>query len=350
MKFVKFPSVEQIRHAIRHVRDVIRFDGLDQNGEPTYSEKTFPTLKFRGYVKLHGTNAAIGYDTQGNERWYQSRSRLITPDDDNQGFAEFATGLGDKVHTRILTDILEEVCPRSEPIPDRVVVYGEWCGRGIMKGVAVNGLDKMFCPFAVRTFYSDGREEWVDVDDLELWNEDARMFNISYFYSHELDIDFNRPEVAQNRIVDAVKRVEDECPVGQHFGVSGVGEGLVYHCLHPDWNDSGTWFKAKGEKHSTSRVKTINAVDVESIQRMDKFIESVVTPARLEWAINDLINEQRLPLEMTSMGQFIRTVYNDVLKEERDVISTSSVDPKKIGSAVANRVRPWFVERVNSDV
>ncbi len=44
----KFPSIEQFRHAVRAVRDRASF-----NGTPV------PTLRFRGTVKLHGTNAGI---------------------------------------------------------------------------------------------------------------------------------------------------------------------------------------------------------------------------------------------------------------------------------------------------
>jgi hypothetical protein len=116
------------------------------------------------------------------------------------------------------------------------------------------------------------------------------------------------------------------------------------------WNDSGTWFKCKGEKHSVSKVKTLAAVDVEAVENMREFVKSVVTEARLEQGLDNLVREQLLPFEMKSMGDFIRWVYNDVLKEEMDTIIANQIDPKKLGSAIANEARPWFIKKFNEGV
>ena len=62
-KMIKFPSIEQFRNVIRHVKSKAQFVGKDENGDPVYDQSIpLPTLQFCGTVKLHGTNAGIVYD------------------------------------------------------------------------------------------------------------------------------------------------------------------------------------------------------------------------------------------------------------------------------------------------
>ena len=47
----------------------------------------------------------------------------------------------------------------------------------------------------------------------------------------------------------------------------------------------------------------INAVDIEAIESLNNLVDAIVTERRLEWAADNLVREQLLPLEMPSMGQ-----------------------------------------------
>lgn len=86
----KFPSIEQFRNTIRTVTDRARYAGRDENGDPIFNlHASLPTITFTGTVKLNGTNAGIEYDTATGEIRYYSRERIITPGDDNAGFAAF---------------------------------------------------------------------------------------------------------------------------------------------------------------------------------------------------------------------------------------------------------------------
>jgi hypothetical protein len=91
-------------------------------------------------------------------------------------------------------------------------------------------------------------------------------------------------------------------------------------------------------------------VDVEAVENIRAFVAATVTEARLEQGLDNLVREQLLPFEMKSMGDFIRWVYNDVLKEEMDTIVASQIDPKKLGGAIANEARPWFIKKFNEGV
>lgn len=345
---IKFPSIEQFRAVIRHVKTHAQYAGKDENGDVIYDQsKPIPTLKFRGTVKLHGTNAGIVYDVATDTFTYQSRERVLSLTQDNAGFM-----LAQMKHENVWRDVAHQVTREIMPHRNvtKVAIFGEWCGSGIQKGVALTQLPKMFIIFAVKAILEDDTTLWVPVGEIDLHLPDSNLFNIDTFPTYEIEIDFKHPELAQNKMIEITEEVEKECPVGKYFGVSGIGEGVVWTCVSDGWNDSGTWFKVKGEKHSVSKVRTLAAVDVEAVATLKAFVDSVVTEARLEQGLDNLVREQLKPVEMTSMGDFLRWVYNDVIKEETDTIVASGIDPKKLGSAIANVARPWFVKKVNEGV
>jgi len=122
----------------------------------------------------------------------------------------------------------------------------------------------------------------------------------------------------------------------------------VWACVAgPPWNDAGTWFKVKGEAHSASKVKTLAAVDVEAIESIRELVDIVVTESRLEQGLYHLVHEQLKPFEMKSLGDFIKWVQNDILKEELDTLIASGIEPKKINGPIANKARPWYIEKLN---
>jgi hypothetical protein len=345
---IKFPSIEQFRNVIRHVKTHAQYAGKDENGDAIFDpSKPIPTLKFRGTVKLHGTNAGIVYDVATDSFSYQSRERVLSLTQDNAGFM-LAQMKNEEIWRDVANQAIREILPSMSIA--KVAIFGEWCGAGIQKGVALTELPKMFVVFAVKVVFTDETTRWLPVGEFDIHYEEDRVFNIDTFPTFEVEIDFNHPELAQNKMIEITEEVEKECPVGKYFGVSGIGEGVVWTCVADGWNDSGTWFKVKGEKHSVSKVKTLAAVDVEAVATMKAFVESVVTEARLEQGLDNLVREQLKPVEMTSMGDFIRWVFNDVLKEEQDTIVASGIDPKKLGGPIANAARPWFVKKVNEGV
>ena len=343
----KFPSIEQFRNVIRNVTAKARWVGRDENGDPVFDRNVaLPTLTFEGTVKLHGTNAGIVFDIDSREITYQSRERVLSLTQDNAGFMLYMSSIQNTIY-QIFDDIWVPTGTK------KIALYGEWCGQGIQKGVAISELPKMFVIFGIKAISEDGEGEWLDLSSYDLNDisfPDQRIYSIFDFPNYEIKIDFEKPEVAQNEMIKITEAVEAECPVGKAFGVSGIGEGVVWKCSTPGWTSSDFMFKVKGEKHSVSKVNTLAAVDVEKIANQRAFIESVVTEARLEQGVDNLVREQLLPLEMTSMGAFIRWVYNDVVKEEMDTIVANQYDPKKLGGPIADVARKWFVNRLNTNV
>ena len=320
---IKYPSIEQLRSVVREVKSRHDFQGKDENGDAIYQHTSpYPTLEFQGTVKVHGTNASVIRTVDG-EKIYQSRNRVLSLEKDN---AQFMISMMNKD-----LDSLFNLFP-----PDlEVILYGEWCGDNIQKGVAITGLPKMFIIFGVRV---DG--EWVEIPT-NLKNTKQNIYNIMQFPTYNISIDFENPELIQNKLIEETLAVEEECPVGKFFGVSGVGEGIVYTCLE----DRSIRFKSKGEKHSVSKVKTLNSVNVESVKEVMVFVDNVVTEARMNQSV-DYLKEMGLEVSPKSTGDFLRWVVNDILKEETDTIVENQLDMKKVKSSVASKARLWFLNQV----
>lgn len=344
---IKFPSINQFRNVVKQVQHTSRFIGSDENGNAVYDiNKEIKTLNFLGTVKLHGTNAAVVYDVATKEFQFQSRERVLNLQQDNAGFM---------LNMLSKTEIFEECLTGlinipNLPKPDTIAVYGEWCGGSIQKGVAISGLEKMFVIFAIKMVYGSA-SIWVPAELFRVFHfPEHNIYDVTTFPTFKVSIDFNNPELVQNTLVELTEKVEAECPVGKHFGVSGIGEGIVYRCTDVLWESSDYWFKVKGEKHSASKVKKLASVDVESITALNEFVDNVVTESRLEQGLHNLVNEQLKPFEMSSMGDFIRWINADVIKEEMDTIIANQFDPKKLGKPISDKCRKWYIAKLNAEI
>jgi len=316
---VKYPDTPQFDQVVREIRLRHNYQGKDEAGEPIYRQDTpYPKLKFKGTVKSHGTNAGILKTKDGV--FYQSRERVLSLDQDNSGFM-----------AAMVQKNLDSLFTPYE-FEDYVAIYGEWCGKTIQKGVAVSQLERMFLIFAVKV---DGK--WVDFKPCEL---PEGIYHIDTFGTYSVEIDFNTPDFARNKIVEMTQQVEDECPIGKYFGVSGVGEGIVFRCVDvPE-----IVFKSKGDKHAVSRVKKLNPVDTEETELILNFVQGTVTEARLEQGLTYL-SENGMEKIPQNIGHFLRWVVGDVLKEESwrldDIEKERPINRKKVNVEITTLAKRW---------
>ena len=347
MKHIAFPDIGQFRNAIRYVQNRARYIGKDENGDPIYDgSKPLPKIVYRGTVKNHGSNAGLNLDLKTGEIGIQSRENMITVENDNAGFAKFVASIPNikdlfgKIDMAVVTNPNNGPILEEDVTENHVVIYGEWCGGNVQKGVALNQLEKMLIVFAVNY-----RGTWVDATYLRnIKMPECKIYNILDFPTFEVEIDFNYPELIQNKLIEITTAIEKECPVGKTFGVSGIGEGAVWVPLDFNiYNDSGYWFKVKGEKHSVSKVKKLAAVDTEKVETIREFVENVVTDNRCRQGVDMVKQALNVPeIERKHIGDFIRWVFNDVKKEESDTITASGLDDKEIGGAIAKKAKEWF--------
>jgi hypothetical protein len=335
MKHVSFPDIGQYRNLIRNVTSRAQYVGNDVNGDPIYDPlKPLPVLELEGTVKLHGTNAAIAYDYTTKEYWLQSRERLLSVGSDNAGFAAKYADQLDKLLP--LFDIGSLGATNAQ-----VIIYGEWCGQGIQKGVSVSQLPKMFVVFAVRQT-QDEVTQWLPSEIVKkIRLPEAGIYNIYDYPTWKISINFADPISSQNQLQDLTLEVERNCPVGAAFGKEGTGEGIVWKVITPGWEDSKFWMKVKGEKHSVSKVRTLAAVDMETVNSQKEFVANTVTEARCLQSISKL-KEAGKPTDRTSLGDFIRWIYNDIVKEESDTAKANGIDLDKLGGPIAQAAKAWF--------
>ena len=242
-KVFKFPSIEQFRNVIRTVDHKARFMGLGCDDQPLYDDEEgiLPTLDYRGSVKLHGTNGGIvwRWDVQEFQyvRQFQSRTNIITPMDDNAGFA--------RLMSEINTDaILGQIMKTKNDLgytPETVRLYGEWCGKGIQKKVGVCELDKMFVIVGVKV-----DDLWLTDDELQnIGLPEDRVFNILTFPTYEVTIDFNNPKDATTEMAAMVEKVEKECPVSKVFFDEVMVNNTAYEENGRIWFDRENGFTDK---------------------------------------------------------------------------------------------------------
>lgn len=336
MKMYKYSSIDQLRNVVATVKQGTFYIGKDNNNEPLYdTSKPLPTLNFKGTVKIHGTNASIAFN--GVDYYAQSRERILSLESDNAGFYVYAHKNKDYFEQK-----LSEI--KQSTGFDNIVVYGEWCGQGIQKSVGVSELPKMFVVFdVVGINNNDDKKYYLDDMVSEFSNGELSVYNTNNFITFSVDIDFNSPELSVNHIIDLTTSVENECPVAKYFGVSGVGEGIVFQTY---FNGNKIRFKSKGEKHSISKVKKLVSVDPEKIASVQNFVEYAVTPNRLEQGIN-YFKENNITLDITNMGQYIKWVSGDIIKEESDVLISNNLGYKDVGGKVANVAKNYFMDQLS---
>ena len=347
-KFLEWPSIEQFRHVVKEVRMRAQYVGKDEEGNVIVNrDAPMPKIKFTGTVKIHGTNAGIGYDPKSGEIWAQSRSQILGSGNPNFGFWNYVEENKD-VLKQIFDD--QRMYINGSVGIERIYFFGEWCGPNVQKGVAVSYIpNKSFVLFGIRVVLEDGDVYSLPIQFVEMFFiEDAdtkfanaiNFYNIFQFGKYEIEIDFENPEAVQNELVRLTEEVEANCPVGKFFGIekNTVGEGIVWvseedHCGHV--------FKVKGEKHSVSKVKTLAAVDVEKVKSIEEFVENTVTENRLRQGL-EVLRRDGIVADMKAAGHFVKWISSDIAREEADTLEASGLTMKDVGGKLSSKARTWF--------
>jgi len=341
---IPFPSIEQLRNAVLLVKLQAWLTGYNSAGEPIYDEtRPLPKIAFTGTVKLHGTNMGVAYNAQDG-MWVQSRETIIRVGQDRSGFARFAEANADA-----LLKLIERVYDAHglQPADVTVVIYGEWAGKGIhgVNDVAIGTLEKAFYIFGVMIAKPEDPEftaYWVDCTGLS--DKENRIFNINDYDRYAIEIDFANPDFARARLEEITASVERECPVAKAFGVSGVGEGVVWTGEH---GGIVYRFKVKGEKHQIAKTREIAPVDVEKLGSYREFVEYAVTPARLNQAIEKVCGGVD-GIDIRQMGAVIRWMIDDVQKEETDTLVANSLSLADVSKYITARTREMYLAAVNA--
>lgn len=351
MSHMPWPSIE----SFAHVRKAVEAYG--ENVGPT-SIAHRETIQYRAKIKLHGTNAGILIKNNGKDVFAQSRTSIITTGDDNAGFAAWVES------TRSYWENLGEMMNY-----DPIVVFGEWCGKGVQKGVAISQIDeKIFAIFAIQLGDSlicvepEMISLALSIPSLKLpknvhvlpWfdfaasdGDNKNVINIDY-----LDKEIMVSEI--ERVESLVTQIDGSDPwVKEVFKVDGHGEGLVWYPVsladkdsNVDRNSlSGYMFKTKGEKHKVVKTRELVPIDPEVVANVDAFVEMFVTEARLEQGAREVARGE-LVFEHRLIGPFIGWFGKDVNKESEAELEASGLVWKQVAKAVTNKARSWYLKKI----
>ena len=322
---VAWSSIELLHNVVRtlgHLHDL---------GHP------LPVIEYRAKVKLHGSNCAVQITDTGIVA--QSRTSLLTPEVDYKGFAAWVHRHAAYFETQLRG----------------IVVFGEWCGPGVEKGMAISAArSKLFAVFAVQiadriVYEPDELRELVPTDgapdELHVLPWESDPVRIDYGSRAALD-------AVTAKLNEHVAEVEREDPwVKRALGISGVGEGLVFYPVAvnggpPPRDPTGLaqlMFKAKGEKHRTAGTRTAIAVDAAVVASIDNFVTLMVSEARLAQGLAAITGDGARLRDPRLTGKFLEWIVADVGKESVAELEASELSFAQVERAIRARARAWYL-------
>jgi len=342
---VKWPEIEGLHHIRKGMK-------VRQKNDPEF---TPPIVTYYAKVKLHGTNAGIQVLKDGTVR-AQGRNHVLTLKDDNLGFASWVTENQD--YFKALAG------------PQDMVIYGEWCGRGIQKGVAIAQIDrKVLAVFAIQFGLGRASRSRLLVDSScirRLLPEHPDLFVLPWHDTTGKVLNWNDKgalEVRAAEISMEVLKVEEADPwVSEVFGVDGTGEGLVLYPVSIFRDDdyvsqdladhigplidrdrfSELIFKAKGDKHKVVKQKRPAQVDPEVAKNAADFVELFLTDARLDQGVTEACGGEFDPKRT---GDFLKWIGQDVKKESAVELEAAGLEWKQVSKLVTDRARQWYTRK-----
>jgi len=299
------------------------------------------TVRYRAKIKLHGACAAIQIDSVGNLTTY-SRTNQITVENDFMGFARWVD-----THRE---QFLQQHTPQTD-----IIIYGEWAGKGIQKGVAVSEVERMFAVFAARQYdHITGCETFISEPSklTQFVNNIPGCYVLPWFNNgEEFPVKWDDTAEQLTPVIDNinvhVSQVEICDPwIEATFGVKGIGEGLVFYpdAIHHDGYKmfSNLCFKAKGEKHKTIVHSKPVQAEPTPVEGLSEFVTNVVTLPRLEQGVRQTNNGSD-NFMMVNLGPFLKWIAEDLQKEISSELDASGLDKKVVFAACNNYAKNWFM-------
>jgi hypothetical protein len=325
---ITWTSIPLLHHVVGTYQHLNIQDGLP-----------FPTVSYKGKVKLHGINCGVQVREEGI--FAQSRGDLLTlPSGDLKGFARW----------------VETHRSYWEAIEPGITVFGEWCGPGVQKKAAISKGDrKVYAVFAAQVGYGEEARIVYDPEALRALlpvAEHPDVFILPWFEPATVTLNYADEtqmagEVAKLNTV--ILNIEAEDPwVKEMFGISGVGEGVVMYPMgeHASTDSERlgrTMFKAKGKKHAVKDTKEPVQIAPEVIASIEEFVAVMVTDNRLEQGLLEACDGEA---HMKHTRAFLIWVTTDVEKESVAELEAADLTWEQVMKPVQGRARTWLRGRV----
>lgn len=321
---------------------------------------------FTGSIKLHGTN--MSFSCYKNEKddyiiTCQSRNNIIIAGPnpkDNYGYAHYIQANND-IYIR-LSILLAEKYSIDLHI-NKIILYGEFCGKGIQTKVALEKMPRQFIMFAVCVInIATNVTTWLNINKVYTTDEGKCMFshfvnsqlpednphfyNIFDFKTYEITIDtaqITNPEYIDEltlKYTNYVDEIEKQCPFAGSFGFKGIGEGVVFEHIENGYRRT---FKCKGTEHAgVKRISSKHSSDGSDKYfetflkgcielRFEQACENVYTSENSDGKIVQGTREKPSFKDAKLLNNWLHTdIIKEELKEYSDAVVTHKITPEKI--------------------
>lgn len=359
MTFKAYRSTPSLKDALKAIRRLTKATYVPVEGSniPRRVEGVQPIIELTGTVKIHGTNACVVALSNGEVK-AQSRNRMLTPLDDNAGFAKWVAQHEDFFK---VTDTSDGVS---------AYYYGEWCGENIQSTVAMRGVPKTFVCFYMELYYDDELVVGTAIDTElveeahNIPNHPENMFYSAEFKTYKVTLDMNDPEKAIALIDQYRDEVDADCPVAKQLGSTAtttVGEGIVWRGEFTTANgtEHTTLFKHKGKSHERGKgskpAKASVSVELTPEQKrvLTEFLKRSVHVDRLMQGV-EYLTEMGLATDKSKTGAYLKWMLGDIKKEHEDELVELAVDygiPWKgvVSYEISKMSKNWFWEFMDSE-
>jgi hypothetical protein len=326
-EFCSYPKIIYFDRVVEIVRE-----------RSAYHDVRPPKMLFDGFVKLHGCNTSIVYDWATGDLYAQSRNRIITPQDDQYGFAAWVNK-----NREALIPSADDIADYEIDEFDKTVIYGEWCGKGIQRGAAISRIERSWFIFDAFNI-KDGVRSIAD----NFWLEPSPAIGLYHIWRYfrtgreKIIVDFSDPEKHEEYFESLTKEIEDQCPVAKEFGVEGIGEGLVFkprlYNYPVPFRFDDLSFKVKGAKHRIAS-REYATIQPTNFNQLNAFLDTVCNSVRMEQAI-----DQTGAPDRKNIGLYLQWLANDILQEEADVIERGEFQKKDVTRGVNERGKTFYFD------
>lgn len=339
-KHISYPKVGQFRNAVESVVRRVTYVGKNELDEPIYDDTiNKPIILFKGSIKLHGTNSSVCFN-ELDGFWSQGRNIILSKEENNYGFFSFADS-----RSELFESMIKFVAEKNniDLFKNTITIFGEFVGNKIMKGTAINNLQKSFFIFDVKCTPNDENLDpyFINIDNLGLSNIKSGVFDIKGFDTFSLVVDFNNPDKILSKLEAITDVIAEKCPVASAFGFDGIGEGVVWKGV---LDGSNIRFKVKNEKFKSSskekKGKTKVELSPEKMNSIKDFVDYSVTENRFNQCILQIFGESRPFVE--KLGEVISWISNDIYTEEKDTLVKNKLTKKDVSKSISNKIKEMF--------
>lgn len=248
--------------------------------------------------KIDGSNATIGYD---NGIVAMSRNRILTFDNTNRGFYEFANRLDAEKVNKLLGS--------------RYLLSGEWAVPHTVV-YPKESQNNMY----VFDLYDTETKTYLDMHQAFLVADTLGLPKVAVFYEGEF--------ISWEHCMSFVGKTA----LGGEYG-----EGIVIH------GDDGKIIKIVSDRFAETKKikKTPTPEELAAQSQAYELAKSIVTEARVRKIINKLVDEGILPEnwnehDLKTMSQYLpKRVFEDCMKEEPETANLIKKDFGKLSGKIS---------------